>query len=173
MSLPFDPRLLVVLASLLVLVTVAKTVTKKGKSTGAVSYPYVSTRSLFTKHEQQFLQVLEQAAEDYRVFGKVRVADVIEVRKGLSKSEWQRAFNRISQKHLDFVLCHPHDLSIWCAVELDDKTHRQADRKSRDDLLENALAAAAVPLVRVPSRRSYDVAEIKALLNTHSRYHLV
>lgn len=166
MNLPFDPLLFVALAILLVFVTVAKTVTGR-KSKGAVSYPYTSAESLFTKNEQQFLRVLEQAAGDYRVFGKVRVVDVIEVRKGLPKGEWQSAFNRISQKHLDFVLCHSHDLSVFCTVELDDKTHARADRKSRDELLEKALAAAEVPLIRVPSRRSYDADEIKALLNTH------
>ncbi len=100
------------------------------------------------------------------MFGKVRVADVIGVRKGLSGSERQRAFNRSSQKHLDFVLCRPHNLSVYCTVELDDKTHERAERKGRDELLEKALAAAEVPLVRVLSRRSYDVAEIKTLLET-------
>ena len=168
MELPFDPRLLIALLVLLVLVTVAKTTVKSGKSKKTVSYPYVAAESLFTKNEQAFLRVLEQAAEDYRVFGKVRVADVVEVRKGLSGSERQKAFNRISQKHLDFVLLKPHDLSVWCAVELDDKTHGRADRKSRDTLLENVLAAAEVPLVRVPSKRTYDVAEIRALLGTHT-----
>lgn len=167
MNLPFDPRLLVVLVVLLLLITVAKTVAGKGKSKGAISYPYVPAQSLFTKNEQAFLRVLEQAAGDYRVFGKIRVADVIGVRKGLSGSERQSALNRISQKHLDFVLCHSHDLSVYCAVELDDKTHERADRKNRDELLEKALAAAEVPLVRVLSRRSYDADEIKALLEAH------
>ena len=162
MDLPFDVRLLAALLIFLVLVTAAKTIQRKTKE--VVHYPYVSASSLFTNHERAFLRVLEQAAGEYRVFGKVRVADLIEVRKGLSKSEWQRAFNRISQKHIDFVLCHPHDLSVWCAVELDDKTHGRADRRERDVLLENALAAAEVPLVRVPGRRNYDAAELKALL---------
>ncbi len=167
MELPFDLRWFIVPVILLVFVTVAK-IAGKGKVKGAVSYPYVAAENLFTKNERAFLGVLEQAADTYRVFGKVRVADVIEVRRGLPKSEWQRAFNRVSQKHLDFVLCDPHDLSVYCAVELDDKTHGRADRKSRDTFLENALAAAGVPLVRVASRRSYDVAELRALLDTQT-----
>ena len=167
MELPVDPRLLIALGILLVLVTVAKTAVSR-KSKKAVSYPYVSAESLFSKNEQAFLRVLKQAAGDYLVFGKVRLADVVEVRKGVSKSEWQRAFDRISQKHLDFVLLRPHDFSVWCAVELDDATHKRAERKSRDVLLEKALTAAEVPLVRVPSRRTYDVAEIRALLDTQT-----
>ena len=168
MELPFDLRLLIALVILLVLITVAKTAVKSGKSKEAVSYPYVPAESLFTKHEQAFLRVLEQAAGDYRVFGKVRVADVVEVRKGLSKSEWQRAFNRISQKHIDFVLCYPQNLSVWCAVELDNASHKKVDRRARDTTLEKIFAAAGVPLVRVPSRHTYDVAEIRALLDTQT-----
>ena len=109
---------------------------------------------------------MEEAAGDHRVFGKVRLADVLTVRKGLPKAEWQRAFNRISRKHLDFVLCRPHDLSVVCVVELDDKTHRRSDRRERDVFLERALEAAQVPLVRVPSRRSYDVDALRKLLDT-------
>ncbi len=139
---------------------------KRGRGGGSAAYPYVASLDLFTPNERLFLTALEQAAGAYRVFGKVRVADVIEVRKGLSKGERQRAFNRISQKHLDFVLCYPHDLSVFCAVKLDDKSHQRRDRRARDAFLEYALAAAQVPLVRVPSRRSYDVDELRALLDT-------
>ena len=162
MELPFDPRLLTALSILLVLVVIANAVSRKSKKT--VSYPYVSAESLFSKNEQAFLRVLKQAAGDHLVFGKVRVADVVQVRKGLSKSEWQRAFNRISQKHVDFVLCHPHDLSVWCAVELDDASHKRAERRERDATLEKIFAAAEIPLVRVQSQRTYNVTEIRALL---------
>lgn len=129
----------------------------------ALTYPYVAIPN--TPNEQDFLRALEEAAGAYWVFGKVRPADVLVVRNGLSKSE-QRAFNRVGQKHLDFVLCHSDDLTVWCAVERDDKTHGRSHRRERDAFLERALAAAQVPLVRVPSRRSYEVEALRALLGT-------
>lgn len=160
MTLPSE--LLWLLPVLVVLVLFSST--RAGRK--PASYPYVPAPHLFTPNEQAFLQVLGRAAGDYRVYGKVRLADVLTVRKGLPKSEWQRAFNRISQKHLDFVLCHPHDLSVFCVVELDDKTHGRSDRRERDTFLERALEAAQVPLVRVPSRCSYDVDALRILLHT-------
>lgn len=108
--------------------------------------------------------MLEEAAGAYRGYGKVRVADVIRVRRGVPKGEMNAAFNRISQKHLDLVLCRPHDATIVCAVELDDPSHRRADRRARDAFLEAALSAAQVPLVRVAAARRYDPAGLKARL---------
>lgn len=164
MNLPFDPVWL--LAAIPFTFLVFFLTAKRGG--GRAGHPYVASPNLFTANERLFLTALEGAAGAYRVFGKVRVADLIEVRKGLSQSERQRAFNRISQKHLDFVLCRPGDLSVFCAVELDDSSHERARRRSRDAFLEGALAAAGLLLLRVPSRRSYDVAELRALLAAHA-----
>ncbi len=158
MDLPFSPILFVIPVVLFVLLALAR-----GKK-GVVTYPYVAAPGLFTEAESRFLRALEQAAPEYRVFGKVRVADVIRVQKGLSNSARTSALNRITSKHVDFVLCRPHDLSVVCAVELDDKTHERKDRRARDVFLENALAAAEVPLVRVKTVKSYDVAELRNLL---------
>lgn len=94
----------------------------------------------------------------------MRVADVIRVRRGVPTGEAHAAFNRMSQKHLDFVLCCPHDAAIVCAVELDDASHRRADRRARDAFLDAALSAAQVPLVRVAAARSYNPADLKARL---------
>ena len=164
MNLPFEPVWLLAASSFALLVFFL--MVKRGG--GRAGYPYVASPNLFTANERLLLTALEGAAGSYRIFGKVRVADVIETRKGLSQGERQRAFNRISQKHLDFVLCHPDDLSVFCAAELDDRSHEHARRRARDAFLEGALAAAGLPLMRVPSRRSYDVDELRALLAAHT-----
>ena len=158
MDLPFSPFFLIVPVVLFVLLALAR-----GKK-GTVTYPYVAAPGLFTEAETRFLRTLEQAAPEYRVFGKVRVADLIRVQKGLSNSARTSALNRITSKHVDFVLCRPHDLGVVCAVELDDKTHECKDRQVRDVFLKHALAAAEVPLVRVKTAKGYDVAELQSLL---------
>lgn len=64
------------------------------------SFPYQKQDILFTPAERSFLGVLEQAVDkQHRIFGKVRLADVIKVKKGLSKSTWQSEFNKIKSKH--------------------------------------------------------------------------
>jgi hypothetical protein len=70
------------------------------------SYSYQCRDTLFTEAEIRFYQALKKAINDrFLIFGKVRVADVITPDSRLSKGHWQGAFNKISAKHFDFVLC--------------------------------------------------------------------
>ena len=125
-------------------------------------YPYAARDELFTKSEQKFLTVLDEAVGgNCRIFGQVRLADVIHVRKGLDHKSWGRAFAKIRAKHLDFVLCDPQTLAILCAIELDDASHDRPDRRQRDYFLNHAMQAAGVPLHRFPVRKSYDASEIR------------
>ena len=126
-------------------------------------YPYEKEDALFTPAERTFLAVLEQAvAGQYRLFGKVRLADAIRVKRGANRAAWQSAFNQIQSKHLDFVVCDPNDLTIQFAVELDDKSHAQAKRQNRDDFVNKALEAAGIPLFRFPVKRTYSPQDIQS-----------
>lgn len=136
-----------------------------------LEHPYTK-KSFFSKAERSFLGVLEQAlTDDYRIFAKVRLADLIKVKSGLSKSAWQSAFNRINSKHIDFVVNKSDDLSLVCAIELDDKSHQK--RKSRDEFVNKALEAAGIPLFRFPVKQAYELTEIRTtlegILNTRER----
>lgn len=122
-------------------------------TTQPLGYPYERQPALFTPAERSFLGVLERALDgEYSVFGKVNLADVIKVRRGLSNSERQSALNRINRKHLDFVICKGDTLDLICAIELDDKSHDLKARKERDAFLDEALGAANVPIVRFPAQ---------------------
>ena len=130
-------------------------------SDGSEGFPYVLGDGLFSPAERSFLGVLDQAVgKDFRVFGKVRVADVVSVAQGTPKSLWQRAFNRISAKHFDYVLCSPGDLQPVCAIELNDQSHTQDNRKGRDRFLEDVCPAAKISLIFIPAQRSYALPEV-------------
>jgi len=146
---------------LLAIVGVAFNILIAGRKTPR-EFPYEREDRLFTPAELSFLKVLEQAVgENYRIFGKVRLADVIRVKRGLSNSARQTAFNQIQSKHLDYVICDPNDLSIQFAVELDDRSHTKPKRQKRDDFVNKALAAAGVPLFRFPVKQSYSIQDIQ------------
>jgi hypothetical protein len=66
------------------------------------------------------------------------------------------------------VVCDPGDLSIQFAVELDDRSHSQPKRKSRDAFVDQALKVADVPLFRFTVKQIYSVEEIKSLLFAES-----
>ena len=128
-------------------------------------YPYRKLDVLFSPAERSFFGVLSQAAsKDALILGKVRVADVITPKKGVSRSNWQKAFNKISNKHFDFILCDKNDLSILCAIELNDCSHNNKKRKDRDAFLEGACQSANVPLIQIKAQSAYNINEIKKSL---------
>ncbi|MBR9884403.1 MAG: DUF2726 domain-containing protein [Oceanospirillales bacterium] len=49
--------------------------------------------------------------QHHRLFGKVRVADLLEPEPSRNRSQWQKAFNRTIAKHFDFVICKADDLT--------------------------------------------------------------
>jgi very-short-patch-repair endonuclease len=132
---------------------------------GQIAFPFQKEPVLFTPAERSFLGVLDTAlGNQFRVFGKVRLADVIKVKPGLSGSARQQAFNRIQSKHLDFVVCDPKDLSVQFVVELDDSSHQQSGRQARDEFLDKALAAAGVPVFHFQVKRTYSIQDIRGTI---------
>ncbi|MCP4699382.1 MAG: DUF2726 domain-containing protein [Gammaproteobacteria bacterium] len=136
-------------------------------------YPYEKQEALYTPAERFFYGVLSQIIDKrFVVFGKVRLADVIKTTEGLSNSERCSAFNKIRGKHLDFIICKAQNLSIVGAIELDDWTHQRADRRARDEFVDAALAMADIPVLHVPVRRKYSIAELKRQLEEVLDIHL-
>lgn len=129
------------------------------------SLPYAARPSLLTPAELNFFAALRKAAgSDYALFAKVRLADLIEVQRGLPKPDYYRALNWITAKHVDFVLCDPVTSKMVCAIELDDASHDRPDRQRRDRFLDGALKAAGLPLLRFRAQRSYRVEELRQRL---------
>jgi Protein of unknown function (DUF2726) len=126
---------------------------------------YVARDSLFTPAERSFFGALENAVGDqFRVFGKVRIADVINV-KSASNKTWQSAFNRISAKHFDFVVCERTTTRVVCAVELDDQSHKRRARVARDELVDAVCNKSGLPLLRIQAQAAYNIRDISAKLN--------
>jgi hypothetical protein len=96
------------------------------------------------------------------VMCSVRLADVLEPAPG--RPGWQRLFNRICSKHADFVLCEPGTLRPLAIVELDDPSHRRADRQKRDRLVDAVAASAGLPILHVPTAGAYAPDAIRARL---------
>nr|WP_251068303.1 DUF2726 domain-containing protein [Marinobacter sp. C7] len=116
-----------------------------------------------TEAEGSFYQVLELALPEdrYRIFGKVRVEDLISVKSGLDRSTWQSARNRIKSRHIDIVIVERKTFKPVWAVELDDKSHNSATRQERDSFLDKAFEVAGLPLLRFKAKRSYTIADLQ------------
>lgn len=130
------------------------------------AYPYTKGGPLLSAAEAHFLRALSDAVSHrYNVATKVRVADVIKVRKGLNQRNAIIALNKIAAKHVDFVLTDPATHQCIAAVELDDASHARADRRKRDLFLDGAFKAAGLPLVRIKAGRGYDRAQLAAAVD--------
>jgi hypothetical protein len=159
----WGPLILVVLVVVLIVVLVA--LKKRPPPSVLVDYPYRKSDALFTPAERSFLGVLDQMIGDqYRIMGKVRIADIISVIPMKDKGQWQTAFNRISAKHFDFLLCDKDDLSPIAAIELDDKSHSAEQRRRRDEFISDVCETASLRLFRIPARQAYTRSDIERLV---------
>jgi hypothetical protein len=102
----------VVVVFLVIIGALLRLVGKATKPLGSAP-TYEAIHALLTPAERSFFGVLQQAlASDYQIFAKVRLADIVRPVRSPSRSGWQSAFNRITGKHVDFVLCDSERLGI-------------------------------------------------------------
>ncbi len=155
---------LLVFLALLVFFFLVK-LARSGAKSAADTLLYRRIPVLFTPAERSFAGVLDQILDArYRVYGKVRVADLIEPLPNKDRRIWQKAFNRISAKHFDFVICNSSDLAPACVIELDDSSHQRKKRQQRDEMLKQICQQVQLPLIRVPAQKGYRLAEVEEYL---------
>lgn len=121
---------------------------ENGEAENCEEYPYVK-QYLLTKNEWNFHKDLKKITDKYNlhILAKVRLADIVGVKKGLSSKENYRAFSKIKAKHVDFVLAKPENLAVLCAIELDDRSHDEIDRQQRDFFLDKVCETVKLPII--------------------------
>lgn len=129
------------------------------------AYPYDRAGPLLTPAEHNFYSVLERVVPSgYLVTFKVRIGDVLKVRKGLDKKRAFAMRSKVQQKHFDFVICRADDMNVACCIELNDASHNKRDRVKRDAFVRAACSAAGVTLLEVKNGRSYIAEDIRVML---------
>lgn len=155
--------ILLLLFAVFIVLALLKLKLGKGASKAGV---YYLKDSLFSAAERSFLGVVERNLPvGVRIFGKVRLEDFLGVVRGLEAGERQAARNRINRKHVDFLLVRATDLKPLAAIELDDRSHDEADRQQRDSFVDSAFASAGLPILHVPAHTAYNPGEIKAKIS--------
>ena len=134
---------------------------KSTASPAKVINPYRLSSDFFSPAEANFFRILKQmVSEHLLIFPKISLKEFLFI---TDQNDFQSHYNRIDRKHIDFLLCDPTTLQPKFAIELDDSSHRQAERGQRDSFVESTLAAVGLPLVRVPARNSYNIEELNTL----------
>lgn len=130
--------------------------------------PYKKIDKIFTPAELNFYKSLNKVVSArFKIFGKVRIADVIELEGNLPERSRVKLFNQIAYKHFDYIICDD-TLRICLAIELDDSTHARKDRFRRDVLVNDVCRASGLPLLRIPAKKHYDIEDLKRSLTQYS-----
>jgi hypothetical protein len=128
-----------------------------------IPFPYRIRDDFLSAAELSFYRVLVTVVAERAVLcPKVGLGDLFFV---IRPQENRAAFNRISQKHVDFVLCDPATMKPILGIELDDSSHARSDRQARDGFVDQVFAAAHLPLIRVPVQRGYAVQDLAARID--------
>lgn len=115
---------------------------------------YRAKTFLLSPAELRFFGTLQAVVPGWiAVAPKVRLADVVGC---LEKQPSVVTLGRISQKHLDFILCHSSSSRILAAIELDDLSHEREGTIRRDEFVNSVLDEVGVPLLRVQASRRYS-----------------
>ena len=125
--------------------------------------PFRLRDDFLSSAEISFYHVLLTAAGDQlTVCPKVNLNDIFFVSR---PDQNQAARNRISRKHVDFLLCDSRSMRPRIGVELDDSSHTREDRQTRDAFVQQVFDAAGLVLLRFPVQRAYNISEITSRLS--------
>lgn len=120
--------------------------------------PYCRT-DLLTKSEWAFYKYkLKPIADKYNlhILSKVRMEDIIAVKKGLDNKIRQSARNKIKCRHIDFVITNPENLRILLAIELDGKSHEKIDQQQADYFKNTIFEDVGLPLIRTNGQEDIE-----------------
>ncbi|EIE8039281.1 DUF2726 domain-containing protein, partial [Escherichia coli] len=117
-----------------------------------------------------YLSLISTVGDKYTVMVKVRLADIITVKK--SSTNYMAHFGKIKAKHVDYLLCDKTDLKPLLAIELDDKSHQREDRIARDKLVDGIFKAVGLPVIHHPVKNTYSQSNLimiisEAIYNRH------
>jgi len=137
----------------------------------AGSHPYQAAVALLSPAERSLLDALRQAVgAEYEVFPKVQLAEVLAVRrKGVTRKQRAAAADEVARRRAGFVVCDAASQAVLAVVETEEPRRRRASRHGPAPFLDAALAAAHIPLVRVPLQESYAADELRDRVNTALR----
>ena len=66
-----------------------------------------------------------------------------------------------ARRHFDFVLCDKKDLSIRCAIELNDETDGSRQRQEWNTISEGVCRSISLPFIQIQAARDYLAIELR------------
>ncbi len=154
---PTTLSIIISVFAIIVLIALIRVATKS-------RFPYVE-QAIMTPAELRFFKTLRWCIpKDCYLSVKPRLGDIVDVEaktKGRDRG-WKGRFGaQIWAKHIDFVIFDVNTAEVYLCIELDDSSHNTREAKERDAFKNKVLAAADLPLVRIPVQGRYTKAGIE------------
>ncbi len=126
------------------------------------AFPYKTT-NLLSKSESVFYNSLKPVCDKYGyvICPKVGLKDFIVVTR---KKDYMKWFRKISQKHVDFLICDKNLRPIM-AIELDDRSHELEKARKNDEFKDALYKRLDFPLKRVKAAQYYRYQDIDSLFS--------
>ena len=135
-----------------------------------VSHEHLYTpKALLNPSEARFHACLVSLSQNRcRILCKPQLTDVFDHHDGIG-------FNKISQKHIDFLICRNQDWMPMLGIELDDLSPDRVNPRVRDGFVNELFACTGIPLIRI---HVCEVEEMEALVEKLSlawrrRWHIL
>lgn len=149
------------LVIVLMILLIAVTIVAIKLNDGGLAFPFKKRTTLFTPAERQFLNLLEASVgHQYRIICRVKLTDILDIRKNSNKRTIRTALQRAGGRHLDYVLCSKDDMTPVVAVDL---VHNNGNgyKTQRDWFVAGALDAARIPHLRIKVKAGYKPKDIR------------
>lgn len=162
-------KLVSLVLAVLVLTAVAVVLKPRRRNVGALDTPWPLERkpTLLSAPEQALYRRLLEALPNHQVLAQVQLLQTVRFKRGSRDASIR---NRISQLSIDFLVVSP-ETAIVAAVELNDATHDDAQRRAADARKAHALKSAGIPLLIWSVREMPDVSTIRAAIAAASGTH--
>ena len=158
-------RLLIIIIGALFVANVLQVISQNQKKQKYTAKEEISTtinldempykdKYMLTKNEYIFYKELQKIATEMNwiICPKVGLKDLFEV---TTKENYISHFRRISQKHIDFIICKD-DLKPLYAIELDDNSHNTEKAKQSDRFKNELFKKSRIKLIRIKACKEYS-----------------
>jgi hypothetical protein len=119
--------------------------------------PYAPKLHFYSNEERKFLAALMRAlGNEYLILGKVSIANIVQISKGLSLKTKMSAYQQIAGQQVDFILCDRRTSRILAVITLLDPNKPDPNAA----LIDSVFMSIRLPLLRFRKSEHYNVGEL-------------
>ncbi|WP_026941692.1 DUF2726 domain-containing protein [Hellea balneolensis] len=119
--------------------------------------------------EREFFDILNRnLPSDYHLHSKVRLEDIVRVKRQIEgRAQWHLR-GRVKSRHVDYLITNKFGVPK-AAIELDGSSHNK-ETLNADNFKDDLFNAVGLPLIRVASRSNYTAVSRKILAQLESQF---